>query len=1600
MSSIAWIDAEIEYGTGNIEDLGGIKENGASFRSASKQDLIAFLKETKFVCGHNIFRHDLKYIKNEVAAAGIPTENIIDTLFLAPLLFPTKPYHRLLKDDKLQPEDSNNPVLDSIKAKDLFNEEVTAFQKLNEDLREIFFGLLHGHLEFRAFFKYIGYIGRSELNEELISKKFELEICTHAPLGKIIVEHPIELAYSLALIHCKDLYSITPRWVVKNFPEVERIMHILRNKPCITGCGYCDLALDVKRGFKEYFGFDSFRSYAGVPLQERAAKAAVDQKSLLAVFPTGGGKSVTFQVPALMAGKSTKGLTVVISPLQSLMKDQVDNLERAQITSAVTINGLLDPIERSKSFERVEDGSAFLLYISPESLRSNSIERLLLGRKIERFVIDEAHCLSSWGQDFRVDYLYIADFINKIQSVKSLDEKIPVSCFTATAKVQVIEDICKYFKEKSGLELQVFKTNATRENLAYRVFQKDDKEAKYLEVRELIEGHNCPTIIYVSRTRKAKDLADRLQQDGFKARAYHGKMKANEKTENQNLFIQGETQIMVATSAFGMGVDKKDIGMVVHYEISDSLENYVQEAGRAGRDEHISAECYVLFNEEDLDKHFILLNQTKINKYEIDQVWKAVKFITKTRLIVQKSALEIAREAGWDENIREIETRVTTAIAALEDAGYLERGQNMPRIFANSILYRTAQEAIDKIKASTKFGNERQRGNAERIIKSLISKRSRALDEEGEARVDYIADRMSMVKEDVISAINVMREEKILGDMKDLSAYIKRGDSRKQSLAIATEFVKIEIFLFSQVDEDLQVLDLKELNEQAGNEGIEDISIKKIKTILTYWAIKNYIKIKNHSHSKDHFSVQLCYPKSNLLKKITERHGITRAVIENLHQRSIAEEHQGKEEVLVEFSVLELKEALERDGLLGVAVTVDTIEDVLFFLSRIGSVTIEGGFLVIYNRMTIKRLEKNNNIDYKVNDYKKLKEFYDNKVQQIHVVGEYAKKMIIDYKEALLFVDDYFQLEYDSFLRKYFPGSRKNEIRRPITSVKYKQLFGDLSETQASIINDKDSKYMVVLAGPGSGKTKVLVHKLASLILMEEVKQENLLMLTFSRAAASEFRTRLIELIGNAATYLEIKTFHSYCFDLIGKVGTIEKSDTIVQAAIDQIGKDEVEQSRITKTVLVIDEAQDLDAKEFELVSLLMERNPTMRVIAVGDDDQNIFSFRGSDSRYMQQWIDDKGAKVYELSTNYRSKANIVDFTNQFVETINSRLKSQAIVSKYVEAGNIKLIRHESKNLITPVIASILSIEITGSTAILTSTNQEAFQIAGILLSQGVKARLIQSADGFDLINLLEVREFVKMLNLKDGMRTIDIESWEKAKRNFRDKFQDSSKREVCISMIEVFERNYPKTRYVSDLEIFIKESHLEDFINGRQETILVSTMHKAKGREFENVIILLEDFDSSKDDKKRQLYVAMTRAKRNLTIHCNDSFLDFIQADQLEQVTDHNRYDPSDTLILHLTHHDVQLGYFENLQQQVNALYSGEPLIITEASCLNTKRQMVAKFSSSFLQQMETYNAKGFHLREAMVNFIVYWKDKEKEKEVKIVLPEVVLSKSYKNTI
>lgn len=1603
MNSIAFIDTEVEPTSLKILDIGSIKGDGSSFHKTSVAEFIQFLNGTQFICGHNIFNHDIKYIGKALTDAGVNPANIIDTLFLSPLLFPTKPYHALLKDDKIQSEDINNPLNDSIKARDLFNDEIAAFKQTDETLKQIFYLLLKDKKEFTSFFRFIAYTSARIDTEKLIRQKFENEICEQVDLAKIISEHPTELAYCLSLVSSfiehKKIHSITPPWVLKNYPEVERIMFRLRNKPCVSGCAYCSHALDIHKGLKRFFGFDSFRTYGGEPLQERAVKAAVDNKSILAVFPTGGGKSITFQVPALMSGVSSKGLTVVISPLQSLMKDQVDNLEKANIVEAVTINGLLDPIERAKSFERVEDGSASILYISPESLRSRTIEKLILGRKIARFVIDEAHCFSSWGQDFRVDYLYIGDFIKQIQEKKNLEDGIPVSCFTATAKQKVIEDIRDYFKEKLSLDLELFTSKASRTNLQYKVFEKGNEEEKYQAARDLIEEKNCPTIIYVSRTRKAYSLAERLTEDGFNAKPYHGKMDVKEKTANQNAFISGEVPIMVATSAFGMGVDKKDVGMVIHYEISDSLENYIQEAGRAGRDENIVADCFVLFNEEDLGKHFILLNQSKLSIKEIQQIWKAIKEITRFRSTVSNSALEIARKAGWDDNVVEIETRVTTAIAALEDAGYLKRGQNMPRVFANSILSKNAQEAIDKINASERF-EEKQKEKGIRIIKKLFSSKSRkqSTEESAESRIDYISDHLGIVKEEVINIVNLLREEKILADSKDLTAFIKKGENKNRSLNIVEAFSKIENFLLPIFEEQEKTFHIKELNEEAEANGCNDVNTNKLKTIINFWAIKNWIKRQNLEYSKNHVVVLALHPKETLKEKLEKRHELAKFIVEYLYEKSnqnVSEDDKVKEEVLVEFSVHELKDEFETKlKLFEMKINLDDIEDTLFYLSRIDAIKIEGGFLVVYNKLTIERVEQDNYKKYTKEDYRKLNQFYENKVQQIHIVGEYAKKMIGDYKDALQFVEDYFQLNYASFLKKYFPGSKIDNLKLKMTPGKFKQLFGELSPTQLKIINDSEPK-IVVAAGPGSGKTRVLVHKLASLLLMEDVKHEQLLMVTFSRAAATEFKKRLLKLIGNAANYIEIKTFHSYCFDLLGKVGSLEKSDVILKKTIEKIKNKEVEASRITKTVLVIDEAQDMDEDEYNLINALMEQNEEMRVIAVGDDDQNIYEFRGASAKYLEQFIDVNKAVKHELVENYRSKSNLVEFTNQFVTRIRHRLKETPIIAKQTDNGRIKLVRYQSGNLITPLVHDIIKTGLIGTTCVLTKTNDEALQITGLLLKHDMQAKLIQTNDGFSLYNLLEVRFFLDKLNLADDVFIISDDVWANAKRELINKFRNSTKLEVCNNIIKDFEATNPMRKYKSDLEVFIRESKMEDFFNEHGETVFVSTIHKAKGKEFDNVFLMLENFNPVTDEARRQLYVAMTRAKQNLTIHLNGNYFDSITAENLEQIENRVTYSPQSELVMHLSFKDVWLDYFITKQQHITQLTSGDILRINGDECTTLKGYSVLKFSRHFLNIIEAHKQKGYMLKQAKVNFIVYWQKESSEQEVKIILPELYFIKT-----
>ena len=1222
-----------------------------------------------------------------------------------------------------------------------------------------------------------------------------------------------------------------------------------------------------------------------------------------------------------------------------------------------------------------------------------------MARHVVRFVVDEAHCFSSWGQDFRVDYLYIGKFISEYQKRKQLQRPIPVSCFTATAKQKVVQDICDYFKQTLNLDLQLFASSASRTNLRYSVIHAETDEDKYMKLRSLIAESDCPTIVYVSRTKRTKMLAEKLTRDGYKALPFNGRMDSDEKIANQEAFMSDNVRIIVATSAFGMGVDKSDVGLVVHYDISDSLENYVQEAGRAGRNPHLQAKCFVLYNDNDLDKHFILLNQTKLSISEIQQVWKAVKDMTRQRMQTCCSALEIARKAGWDDSVTDIETRVRTAIAALEQAGYLERGNNVPHVYATGITVKSMDEARKCITSSLLFHNEEVE-KAVRIIKSLISQKhiAKAQDAEAESRVDYLADILGLTKSEVVSAVERMRQEGILADTKDVSAYLNdTGESENRSRLLLRRFTRLERYILDHITDDALRISCKQLNDDAQKNGITTATEKDIRTLLYFLTVKGYTRKKEDAAHNIELTRQA--DMQSTIKRFEKRLNICTFAVEWLYRQAQNTTLEESKKNGVQFSVVELLNDLKAQGQTFFEslddLQLEDVEESLLYLSKIGALKLEGGFLVLYNAMNIRRL-KDNKLRYKQEDYRMLNEFYRQKIQQVHIVGEYANLMVRDYDAALQYVHDYFQMDYKAFVQKYFKGERVEQIERNITSKKYEQLFNQLSKKQMQIIFDKESRVIVVAAGPGSGKTRVLVHKLASLLLLEDVKHEQLLMLTFSRAAATEFKQRLMGLIGNAAHFVEIKTFHSYAFDLLGRIGNLEDAKDVVERAAKMISEGEVEPNRIGKTVLVVDEAQDMSSEEFALVRALMSVNEEMRVIAVGDDDQNIYEFRGSDSNYMRQLLADDKSTFVEMTENYRSTQHVVAFANAFVKGIHNRMKQTPILSMSKDEGTVVVTHHASHIMFQRVVSDLLRQRNSGTISVLTHTNEEAVILVALLRKHGLRSKLIQSMDGFRFWNMAEVRLFLKYIERDTHTPIVTDEVWNEAKRKTFQAYATSSSLPYLKRCIELFEK-INKAKYLTDFKELVFESTTEDFCDTSDADVVVSTIHKSKGCEFDDVYMLVSQPQHVTDSEMRRYYVGMTRARKRLFIYTNSTLFDRLPAD-IHQV-DQTPYVFPDEVMLQLSHKDVNLGFFKSRKKEILSLRSGEKLCFANNLLyVPNNQQPVAQLSQKMQAELAQWALKGYLVSSATIRFVVAWKPKDApkdEKEYAVLLLDLELKKT-----
>ena len=902
-----------------------------------------------------------------------------------------------------------------------------------------------------------------------------------------------------------------------------------------------------------------------------------------------------------------------------------------------------------------------------------------------------------------------------------------------------------------------------------------------------------------------------------------------------------------------------------------------------------------------------------------------------------------------------------------------------------------------------------------------------------------------------------MRQEGILADTRDISAYLQDiSDKQRKPQQMLENFAKLERYILEHIPDESLHITYKQLNDNAVHDGINTSTEKQIRTLLYFLAVKGY------AHKKEDGVRNLIVTRDKdietIIKRFERRIEVCRFIIERLY--SLAEENsktiteesnntsseeknpseekglgkasgsrdnskensrENSREKPLQFSVVELLNDLKssNQSLFSdfSSLQLEDVEEALLYLSKIGAMKLEGGFLVLYNAMAIKRI-KEPRLHYKQEDYRMLNEFYKQKIQQIHIVGEYANLMVRDYDAALQYVQDYFQMDYHCFISKYFKGNRETEIERNVTPSKYKKLFGMLSKRQKEIIDDHESRCIVVAAGPGSGKTRVLVHKLASLLLLEDVKHEQLLMLTFSRAAATEFKQRLMQLIGNAAHFVEIKTFHSYCFDLLGRVGNLDEAGDVVKQAAEMINNGEVEPNRISKTVLVIDEAQDMSKDDYALVSALMKANEEMRVIAVGDDDQNIYEFRGSNSQYLYELAQTEHSRFIEMTENYRSLRHIVDTANDFARNIRQRIKSTPIISMSQEDGEVRIVKHpyeiQEKKVymyqpiledVTRLLGSNTSKEADASSrkknetiSILTQTNEEAVIMLALLHSHGIKAKLVQSMDGLRFWNLAEVRYFLKKIDqgIKETKSPIipdDI--WEAAKQQTFQKYATSQALPYLRRSLQIFEQTN-RAKYYSDLREFVFESSVEDFCDISKSDIVVSTIHKAKGHEFDHVLMLITHPEHPTDDILRRYYVGMTRAKRTLAIHTNGNLFDSLKSAQ--HLYDAQAYDEPNEIVLQLSHKDVNLGFSKPHKDAILCLRSGMPLTYHDhCLCLPSTGRDIAQLSIKMKEELGKWELKGYKVTAARIRFIVAWKSKDAprdEKESAIVLADLVMKK------
>ena len=479
---------------------------------------------------------------------------------------------------------------------------------------------------------------------------------------------------------------------------------------------------------KQYWGYDSFRD-----LQEEIITSIGEGKDTLGLMPTGGGKSITFQVPAL----AQEGICIVITPLIALMKDQVQNLRKREIKALAIYSGMTRQ-EILTALENCIFGNYKFLYISPERLDTEIFRTKLRSMKVSMITVDESHCISQWGYDFRPAYLKIAE-------IRELLSEVPVLALTATATPEVVTDIQARLKFREG---NVFRMSFERKNLAYIVRKTDNKTKELLYILQRISGS---AIIYVRNRRRTKEITELLMNEGITADFYHAGLDNAVKDLRQKRWQSGEVRVMVATNAFGMGIDKPDVRIVLHLDLPDSPEAYFQEAGRAGRDGE-KAYAVILYSKSDKTTLHKRVVDTFPDKEYILNVYEHLQYYYQ---MAMGDGFQCIREFNLEEFCRKFKyfpVPVDSALKILTQAGYLEYTDEQDN--SSRILFTIRRDELYKLR---EMGKE-----AEALIQSILRSYTGVFTDYAYISEESLAVRTGLTRQQIYNILVTLTKRRIV----------------------------------------------------------------------------------------------------------------------------------------------------------------------------------------------------------------------------------------------------------------------------------------------------------------------------------------------------------------------------------------------------------------------------------------------------------------------------------------------------------------------------------------------------------------------------------------------------------------------------------------------------------------------------------------------------------------------------------------------------------------------------------------------------------------------------------------------------------------------